>query len=74
MRIESTVQEQFLDALYEEQIPVSIYLLNGIKLQGKVAGFDENTILLENHAIAQLIYCHAISSIVPVKNPDYLTG
>jgi len=62
-----SLQEPFLNALRKEKVPVSIYLVNGIKLQGQVDSFDQFVILLRN-SITQLVYKHAISTIVPSRN------
>ena len=61
-----TLQEHFLHALRKERIPVSIYLVNGIKLQGHVESFDQFVVLLGN-TVSQLVYKHAISTIVPAR-------
>jgi host factor-I protein len=60
------LQDPFLNALRKEHIPVSIYLVNGIKLQGQVDSFDQYVILLKN-TVTQMVYKHAISTIVPAK-------
>lgn len=62
-----TLQEPFLNALRKERIPVSIYLVNGIKLQGQVESFDQFVVLLRN-SVSQMVYKHAISTIVPARN------
>jgi host factor-I protein len=59
-----SLQEPFLNALRKERIPVSIYLVNGIKLQGQVESFDQFVVLLKN-SVSQMVYKHAISTIVP---------
>ena len=61
-----SLQDPFLNALRRERIPVSIYLVNGIKLQGKVQSFDQFVILLEN-TVNQMVYKHAISTVVPSR-------
>ncbi len=61
-----TLQDPFLNALRKERIPVSIYLVSGIKLQGQIESFDQFVILLKN-AVSQMVYKHAISTIVPAK-------
>jgi host factor-I protein len=58
------LQDPFLNTLRREHIPVSIYLLNGIKLQGQIESFDQYVVLLRN-TITQMVYKHAISTIVP---------
>ncbi|HEY7803305.1 MAG TPA: RNA chaperone Hfq [Orrella sp.] len=61
-----TLQDPFLNVLRKEHIPVSIYLVNGIKLQGQVESFDQYVILLRN-TVTQMVYKHAISTVVPAK-------
>ena len=61
-----TLQEPFLNALRKEKIPVSIYLVSGIKLQGQVDAFDQYVVVLKN-SVTQMVYKHAISTIVPAK-------
>jgi host factor-I protein len=61
------LQDPFLNALRKERIPVSIYLVNGIKLQGQVESFDQFVVLLRN-SVSQMVYKHAISTIVPARN------
>lgn len=61
-----TLQEPFLNALRKERIPVSIYLVNGIKLQGQIESFDSFVVLLRN-SVSQMVYKHAISTIVPAR-------
>jgi len=60
------LQDPFLNALRKEHVPVSIYLVNGIKLQGKVDSFDQYVIILKN-AVSQMVYKHAISTVVPAR-------
>jgi len=62
-----SLQDPFLNALRKEKIPVSIYLVNGIKLQGQVESFDQFVVLLKN-SVSQMVYKHAISTIVPARN------
>jgi host factor-I protein len=61
-----SLQEPFLNTLRREKIPVAIYLINGIKLQGIVESFDQFVIMLKNN-VNQIVYKHAISTIVPTK-------
>jgi host factor-I protein len=61
------LQDPFLNALRKEKVPVSIYLVNGIKLQGIVDAFDQFVILLKN-SVSQMVYKHAISTVVPARN------
>lgn len=62
-----SLQEPFLNALRKERVPVSIYLVNGIKLQGQIDSFDQFVVLLKNN-VSQMVYKHAISTIVPARN------
>ncbi len=61
-----SLQEPFLNALRKERVPVSIYLVNGIKLQGQVESFDQFAVMLRN-TVSQMVYKHAISTIVPAR-------
>ena len=61
-----SLQDPFLNALRREHVQVSIYLVNGIKLQGQVVSFDQFVILLRNQ-VSQMVYKHAISTIVPAR-------
>ncbi len=61
------LQDPFLNALRKERIPVSIYLVNGIKLQGQIDSFDQFVVLLKN-SVSQMVYKHAISTVVPARN------
>jgi host factor-I protein len=62
-----SLQEPYLNALRKERIPVSVYLVNGIKLQGQIESFDQFVILLKN-SVSQMVYKHAISTVVPARN------
>jgi len=61
------LQEPYLNALRREHVPVSIFLVNGIKLQGQIESFDQFVVLLKNN-VSQMVYKHAISTIVPARN------
>ena len=62
------IQDPYLNALRKERISVSIYLVNGVKLQGKVDSFDQFVVLLRSN-VTQMVYKHAISTIVPMRDP-----
>ncbi len=62
-----SLQDPFLNALRKERIPVSIFLVNGIKLQGQIDSFDQFVVLLKN-SVNQMVYKHAISTVVPARN------
>ena len=66
------LQEPFLNVLRKEKVPVSILLVNGIKLQGQIDSFDQFVILLKS-SVNQMVYKHAVSTIVPSRpvNVDY---
>jgi host factor-I protein len=61
-----SLQDPYLNVLRKERVPVSIYLVNGIKLQGQIDSFDQFVILLKN-TVSQMVYKHAISTIVPAR-------
>jgi host factor-I protein len=66
------LQEPFLNTLRKEKIPVAIYLVNGIKLQGQIDSFDQYVIILKN-TVNQMVYKHAVSTIVPSKTVKFQT-
>ena len=61
------LQDTFLNALCQAQVPVAMFLVSGIKLEGQVVSFDQYAVLLNSH-VTQMVYKHAISSIVPLRN------
>ncbi len=61
------IQDPFLNEIRRAKIPVSIFLVNGIKLQGVVESFDQFVVLLKNNICQQMVYKHAISTIVPTQ-------
>ncbi len=63
----TSLQDPFLNMLRRERVPVSIFLVNGIKLQGQIESFDQFVVLLRN-SVSQMIYKHAISTVVPSRN------
>lgn len=68
-----TLQDPFLNTLRKDRIPVSIFLVNGIKLQGQIESFDQYVVLLKN-TVSQMVYKHAISTVVPARNPRSATA
>ncbi|MBL4828084.1 MAG: RNA chaperone Hfq [Spongiibacteraceae bacterium] len=62
-----SIQDPFLNVLRKERIPVSIFMVNGIKLQGTIESFDQFVVLLKN-VNTQVIFKHAISTIMPSRN------
>ncbi len=64
------LQDPFLNVLRKEHVPVSIYLVNGIKLQGHIESFDQYVVLLRN-TVTQMVYKHAISTVVPGRAVNF---
>jgi host factor-I protein len=64
------LQDPFLNLLRKEHVPVSIYLVNGIKLQGQIESFDQYVVLLRN-TVTQMVYKHAISTVVPARAVNF---
>jgi len=64
------LQDPFLNMLRKEHVPVAIYLVNGIKLQGHIESFDQYVVLLKN-TVTQMVYKHAISTVVPARNMNF---
>ncbi len=62
-----SLQDPYLNVLRKERVPVSIFLVNGIKLQGQIESFDQFVVLLKN-TVSQMVYKHAISTVVPARN------
>ena len=62
-----SLQDPYLNTLRKERIPVSVYLVNGIKLQGEIESFDQFVVVLRN-SVSQMVYKHAISTVVPARN------
>ena len=68
-----SLQDPFLNTLRKERVPVSIFLVNGIKLQGQIESFDQFVVLLKN-SVSQMVYKHAISTVVPSRNVKLNAG
>ncbi|MBO8177008.1 RNA chaperone Hfq [Aeribacillus pallidus] len=68
MKQSINIQDQFLNHLRKEGIPVTVFLLNGFQLRGHVKGFDNFTVLFETEGKQQLVYKHAISTFSPARN------
>ena len=66
--ITDTIQGPFLTDLKDQRTPVAIYLVNGIKLQGRIDDFDSYVIVLGGGAVTQMVYIHAISTIIPAAS------
>ena len=61
------LQDPFLNTLRKEKVPVSVFLVNGIKLQAQIDAFDQYVVVLKN-SVSQMVYKHAISTVVPARN------
>lgn len=68
MKSPVNIQDQFLNQLRKEAIPVTLFLLNGFQLRGQVKGFDNFTVLFETEGKQQLVFKHAISTFSPQRN------
>ena len=67
MQTKSNLQEIFLTKVRKQSIPVTVFLVNGFQLRGTVTGFDNFTVVLDTEGRQQVIYKHAISTIVPER-------
>ncbi|MBU5254827.1 RNA chaperone Hfq [Tissierella praeacuta] len=70
MKQNISLQDVFLNKSRKDGIGITIFLVNGYQIKGQVKGFDNYTIILESEGKQQLIYKHAISTIIPVKQID----
>lgn len=62
----NNLQEVFLNAVRRNKVPVTMFLINGVKLQGVITWFDNFSVLLRRDGHSQLVYKHAISTVMPV--------
>ena len=67
MTADPSVQEEFLETLVKEQTAVNVFLVNGIRLSGQLASFDQFAVLLDSGPGVQLVFKHAISTVMPVN-------
>lgn len=65
------IQDTFLNTVRKDKSPITIYLVSGVKLTGKIRSFDKYSVLLENNAQEQLIFKHAISTVVSGRPMGY---
>ena len=70
MQKTQNLQEGFLNRARIERVGVTVFLVNGFQMRGTIRGFDSFVVLLESEGRQQVIYKHAISTIVPAKNVD----
>ena len=74
MQKTNNLQEVFLTVVRRENVPVTIFLVNGFQLRGTIAGFDSFVVVLDSEGRQQVIYKHAISTIVPLRNVSLMPG
>lgn len=67
MSTKNNIQDYILNTARKEKVELTVYLLNGVPLKGRVVSFDNFTIILENDGKQQLVYKHAVSTIIPAK-------
>ena len=65
------IQDTFLNTVRKDKTPITVYLVSGVKLTGKIRSFDKYSVLLENNSQEQLIFKHAISTVVTNRNVMY---
>jgi host factor-I protein len=68
------IQDTFLNTVRKDKSPITIYLVSGVKLTGKIRSFDKYSVLLENNAQEQLIFKHAISTVVSGRVGPHAEG
>src|ERR1700684_3813825 len=68
------IQDTFLNTVRKDKSPITIYLVSGVKLTGKIRSFDKYSVLLENNAQEQLIFKHAISTVVSGRIGPHAEG
>lgn len=71
MKQQINLQDMFLNQARKDRIEVTIYLVNGFQLKGMVKGFDNFTVILDIEGKQQMIYKHAISTIIPAKHINF---
>ncbi len=74
MQKTNNLQEVFLTVVRRENVPVTIFLVNGFQLRGTIAGFDSFVVVLMSEGRQQVIYKHAISTVVPLRNVSLMPG
>ncbi|MBS1821680.1 MAG: RNA chaperone Hfq [Acidobacteria bacterium] len=68
------IQDTFLNTVRKDKSPITIYLVSGVKLTGKIRSFDKYSVLLENNSQEQLIFKHAISTVVSSRTGHDIRG
>jgi len=73
-RGQANLQEAFLNNIRRDNVPVTMYLVNGVQLKGTVKGFDSFTVVLENDGKQSMVYKHAVSTISPMRPVEWMTA
>jgi host factor-I protein len=66
------LQDTFLNQVRKENLPVTIYLVNGFQLKGLIKGFDNFTVIIEFEGRQQMVYKHAISTVMPIRPINFM--
>lgn len=74
MQKAANLQDLFLNQVRRARMPVTIFLVNGVQMRGNVTGFDNFTVVLDSEGRQQLIYKHAISTVIPLKAIQFDAG
>jgi len=67
IKTQLNLQDSFLNQVRKENLPVTIFLVNGFQLKGTIKGFDNFTVIMENDGKQMMIYKHAVSTISPIR-------
>jgi len=68
------LQDTFLNQVRKENLPVTIYLVNGFQLKGLIKGFDNFTVVIEFEGRQQMVYKHAISTVMPIRPINFMAA
>ena len=74
MKTALNLQDTFLNQARKEKVPLTVYLMNGVKMFGTVKGFDSFLIVLEANGVQNVIYKHAVSTVIPSRSINLLGG
>jgi host factor-I protein len=66
------IQDNFLNSLRKESVPVTVYLTNGFQIRGVIKAFDNFTIIIDSEGRQQMVYKHAISTFTPLRSVSFL--
>ena len=72
MHMSTALQEEMLDEITEQKIPVTVFLMNGFQIRGMILDHDDAVLVLEADSKQQIVYKHAISTIIPFRPLNYL--